>query len=227
MADEIAVQDQMSSELSIPQSAQVAKYVNDDLFDRFVSTYLPRLQLFDSNSNDVKTRQIPIGHYGLKNANTLIDLGDTISIFICSMRFKALDLNDGVKSFFNPNSAEFLRVKATSEGQNTGCLCGPEFLVYVPDMQKFATFFMSSKTMRREAPNVKALLGKACTLRTHLIEKKPYTWYGPQATPCTTPLSLPAGDRLNQELETFNNPPEQVVEEIDEAEAAAAAARAR
>lgn len=228
MSEEVAVIAEESNQLQIPQESQVAKYVSDELFDSFVSTYLPRLQLFDSNSKDVKAKNIPLSHYGLKNANNLIDLGEEVRLFVCSMRFKALDLrkddkgNDQVKSYFNPSNNDFIMVKSQSEIQNSGCLCGPEFLVYIPDVKKFATFYMSSKTMRREAPNVKALLNKACLLRTRFIEKGKFTWYGPVATACSTPMSLPTADRLNAELVAFNNPPEILVEAVDVAEAAAA-----
>lgn len=232
MSDAIATQAEEGNVLAIPQENQVAKYVNDELFDSFVTSYLPRLQLFDSNSKDVKAKNIPLAHYGLKNANNLVDLGEEVRMFVCSMRFKALDLrpdnkgNPQVKSYFNPASNDFILVKSQSEIQNSGCLCGPEFLVYIPDLKKFATFYMSSKTMRREAPNVKALLNKACLLRSRFIEKGQYSWYGPVATACTTPMQLPAADRLNQELLAFNNPPETMVEEAD-AEEAASTDRAR
>jgi len=178
--------------------------------------------LFDSNSNACKQNLIPIGSYGLAHNNNITSLGKELSLFILSMRYKAMDLNDGVKSFFNPHNPEFQSIKNKSEGQNTGCLCGPEFLVYIPSHDKFATFFMSSKTMRREAPNVKELRGKPCYLRTRYIEQKPYSWWGPVATPCTTPLQAPEQSRLEEELEKFNNPPE--IEVATEAEAVAAGA---
>lgn len=219
---DIAIAEQ-GSELATPQTGTMAKYATDDLFDKFVTSYLPRLQLFDSNSNDVKKGNIPISHYGLKNANTLIDLGGEVELFVCSMRLKALDLrNDEVKSFFNPAMPEFLTIRGQSEFQNSNCLCGPEFLVYIPRVKKFATFFMSSKTMRREAPNVKNLLNKACLLRSRFIEKGKFAWYGPVATAYTSPLEMPSSERLSAELESFNNPPESQVEAADSAEAASA-----
>lgn len=215
MDEAVAVVDEQGTELAIPQESQVAKYVNDDNFDKLVTTYLPRLQLYDSNSNAVKQGTIQIGTYGLATANNITSLGKEAKLFVCSMRFKAMDLNGGVKSFYNPDHKEFLRIKKTSEGQNTGCLCGPEFLVFLPDINKFATFFMSSKTMRREAPNVRALIGKGCLLRTRLIEKKPYTWFGPIATPYTSPMKLPDAINLQAELDGFNNPPEEEIEAVE------------
>lgn len=226
MADEIAtttpVEEEVATQIAIPDGQTMAKYASNDQFDDFVSTYLPRLQLFDSNSGAVKEGKINIGNYGLAHNNNVTDLGKECRIFVLSMRFKAMDLNNGVKSWFNPALADFKRVKARSEGQNTGCLCGPEFLVYVPELGKFATFFMSSKTMRREAPNVRELLGKAALLRARMIDKKPYKWWGPVVVECTTPMSIPPADRLADELDKFNNPPESQIETIDEAAAAAA-----
>lgn len=207
--------------LAIAPDQQLGKYASDQMFDKMVTTYLPRVQLYDSNSNAVKQQLIPIGEYGLASANNILPLGKEVKMFVCSMRFKAMDLNGGVKSFYNPDHPEFGRIKKTSEGQNTGCLCGPEFLVYLPEYDRFATFFMSSKTMRREAPNVRNLMGKGCLLRARLIEKKPYTWFGPVATPHTSPMRLPNATLLQQELDGFNNPPEEEIEAVDEKTAAA------
>jgi hypothetical protein len=233
MSDQAGLQElnkvtqELATELAIPQEAQVAKYTVEEEFDKFVSSYLPRLQLFDSNSNACKQGLMQIGEYGLVQNNNHIPLGKEVKCWILSMRFKAMDINDGVKSYFNPKNPEFVRIMGKSSVQNTGCLCGPEFLVYLPDQDKFATFYMSSKTMRREAQNVKPLRNKACLLRTRLIEKKPYSWWGAVATTCTTPLQAPPNDRLQEELQKFNNPPETEVEKITDEEKAALADRER
>lgn len=202
-----------TTELALPQDATPA--VMHEQFDDMVSSYLPRLQLFDSNSKQCKLKQVGQGNYGLVVNGSITDLGDDIKLFIVSLRSKAMDLNGGVRSYFDPKNVEFARIQARAKIKNSGCMCGPEFLVYVPDVRKFATFFMSSATLRREAPNVKSQLGKACTLRSHLIDDGKYTWYGPISSSCSVPLEPPPADKMFAEIEKFKNPP---VEEVETAE---------
>lgn len=95
---------------------------------------------------------------------------------------------------------------------------GPEFLIWIPgaNPQSFATFFCGNKTMRREAPNLRGLIGRAATLKVTLIETKKYSWHGPVVVPCSTPFDLPDMEEIKAQVSRFNNPPEQDVEKAEE-----------
>ena len=94
---------------------------------------------------------------------------------------------------------------------------GPEFLVWIPSQGVFATYFMSSKTARREAKKMEPLLGKAATFRCKLIDSGRFKWHGPVVVPCSSPLEVPALDAIKGEVEKFQNPPKSDIEIADDA----------
>lgn len=209
----------------LPASTALAGLTNSDMmaagFDEkdyanFASSveFLPRLQLCGASSNLCKEGKIAVGSYALvQDKERFKDLGKQTNVFIVGLRLKALEIIEGttpaagIFSFFDPKSPEFQRVASLSLEKDTGCLAGPEFLVYLSKEKQFATFFMASKSMRNEAPSIKALLGKACTLTIALAEnKKKQKWHVPKALPCSIPLDQPTGDELAAQLLRFKNP---------------------
>ena len=198
---------------------QLVKFSDDDFAAAASSgSYFPRLQLMTSNSKQCKNGEFPINHFALVVDQTFTDLGDEVDILVLSWRPKAIDIGDEIISVFDPNADEFKRIQQEAENPNSGCMFGPEYLVYIPQVEKFATFFMGSKTMRREAPNVKARIKKAGTLKAGKIENKKYTWFSPQIVPCSTPFDPPAQDKLLEAVESFNNPTSSNTEKVEESE---------
>ena len=84
---------------------------------------------------------------------------------------------------------------------------GPEFLVWLPAVKKWAGLFMSSKTARREAPAIRDRIGKPSTLGTEFIKTKKYSWHGIVCQPCSTPFELPSQESIDDQVEKFKNPP--------------------
>jgi hypothetical protein len=83
----------------------------------------------------------------------------------------------------------------------------PLFLLWVPAAQTFATFFMSSKTARRESGAVSARLGKAATFSAKLIKTPRYTWHGPVCTPLdVATFDVPPIDEIRKQADLFMNP---------------------
>jgi hypothetical protein len=182
------------------------------------ANYLPRLQLFGSNSDAVKEGTFPMGHYGLVKDKDVIDLGAEVDVLVIQWRPKAIDTgSDPVVAYHNPDSPAFQKLQERADQPNSGCMYGPEYLVYLPKVQKFATFLMGSKTARREAPNVKALLGKAASLSVKLIKNTSYSWHGPVCKDCSTPFEIPDLGEIADVTKTFLSPPETVVEQAPEA----------
>lgn len=189
--------------------------------------FLPRLQLFGGNSDAVKKQQIPIAHYGLvRGKDTIEDLGAEVDVLVVCGRPKALRIADDgtIVTKFDPNDDQFKKIMEDSNIQDSGCMYGPEFMLYVPDAQSFATFFMSSKTARRVAAAVHQRVRKAATLKAELIETKKYSWHGPVCVPCSTPLTPPSAEDIQAAIKKFMAAKESSVEVAPEA---AAGGRAR
>lgn len=216
--------------VAIPSANSVAKYYTDEDFDTLAkaSDFLPRFQLYGSNSNACKESKINIGHYGYVQGDRIIDCTKEVYCWVLGLRLKALRITgDKVEANFNPRHPEFIKIKAESGVKDTGSLCGPEFLLYLPEQKQFVTFFMASKTMRREAPNVRDHLAKegqtaaAMTLKSTLIKANGYSWHGPIVTGCSVPIENPDPEELLTELNKFNNPPEKQQEAASSDEVAA------
>jgi hypothetical protein len=184
---------------------------NDETFKSLVKSagFPPRLQLFGGNSDMVKEGKIPIAHYGLVTGKDDIkDLGDEVDLIPVRMRFKAVRIGgeEGAVNYFDPKSEEFKKIVSDSETQNSGCMYGPEFLVWLPDDQKFATYFLNSASARREAPALRGLINQAATLKAKLVKTKKYKWHAPQVVACSTPLDAPSEAELIEEVTRFVNP---------------------
>jgi hypothetical protein len=195
----------------------LSKYGTDDVFGE-VSTssgWLPRLQLFGSNSDLVKQGKIPMAHYGLVlGQDQLEDLGEKVDVVPISWRPKAMRMKEGGSplSYFNPKSEEFLAAQRDSEVQDSRCMFGPEFLIWIPTLNRVATYFMSSKTSRRQAPELRARMGRAATLHVQFIKTAKYSWHGPTVTACSTPYPSPDLEKLKSFVDSFNNPEDSSVD---------------
>ncbi len=196
--------------------------MSDEAFSSMAtaSKFLPRIQIFGSSSKAVKTGQFPVGHYGLvvgKDKN--IDLGEQFDCLPINVRPKAMDITGKqIVSRFDHESDEFASIRDRAGTPNSGCMFGPEFLLWLPAQKRFATMFFLNPTMRREAPDMKERLGHATTCSIVFIPSQQYGgWHGPVITDCTTPFDLPDLTEMKVQLEQFlAATPE--VEEVEEVE---------
>lgn len=200
----------------------VSKY-DDAVFKEATKTgdWLQRLQLMTSNSAKCKSAEFPVNHYALVDGSNLIDVGKDVDVLIISWRPKAIEMGEEIITVFDPTTPEFARIQAKSDEKDSGCMFGIEFLVWVPVQKVFATFFLGSKSSRREAAAVKALCRNAATLKSHLIETKKFSWQSPCVTACSNKLEMPDMDKLEKENEKFINPPVSETQTADAAEAKA------
>ncbi|KKK86904.1 hypothetical protein LCGC14_2758620, partial [marine sediment metagenome] len=115
-------------------------------------------------------------------------------------------------------SKEFLEVKDRAFAKAKGYLSGLEYLLWIPFVQKFGLFLMGNPTLRRESPNVKSLMRKACTLKIEFIDPKgsSYSWHGASAFQCTTPMDIPDEATLLAEIAKFREPKDSAVEFVDD-----------
>jgi len=195
-----------------------ANKYGEEAFEASASSnaYLSRIQLMTSSTKLCKAGKFPINHYAMVRDQKHDDLGENIDVFVFDWHPKALETGDAIISTYEPESSEFQRIQAKSATKNSGCMFGPEFLCWIPSIEKFATFFMGTASARREAGNVKARLNNSVTLGSQFCKNKDFEWYAPEATVCSTPFAMPGKADLLEAVEKFRNPPKSDVEGVAE-----------
>jgi hypothetical protein len=149
------------------------------------------------------------------------NLGKAITVLVLAWRPKAMSY-DPVEAYYDAEDPKFKEIAAKSESPNSGCGFGVEFLFYLTDHGKFATYFCGTKTARREAPNIIAVLQKPsrqCQIKAELIESKrnSYKWHGPQTKAFDGPVaSMPNMEDVRKWVEKFTNPPKEEKEQATE-----------
>lgn len=224
MSDEVQVAEPTPGALAIPdisalQNASAYAEANKELYGSRTA-FLPRLQLFGSTSEAVKEGKIPIAHYGIiKGKDDPIDLGISVLIIPLAWRAKAMDVKvDPPMAYHKPDSPEFQEIKKRADNeQNSGCMYGPEFLVWMAE-HGYVTFFFGSKTARNEAPAIRALLPKGPVLNTavctaHLIKTEQYSWHGIKATASAQQIDQPPTETIITTITDFLNPKDSVKKE--------------
>ena len=203
--------------VTLPEGGAVVVQ-DDEVFKEATQSgdYLPRLQLMTSNSKICKDGQFPINHFAIVRDQNHQDVGESVDILVIAWRAKAIEIGEVILTSFDTKADIFREIQSKSNDADSGCMFGPEFLVWVPDAEVFATFFMASKSMRREAPNVRGYLKKAATLKPHKIETPKYTWFSPTIHPCASVFDPPEQEALETEYHKFMNPPDQVIEKAPE-----------
>ncbi len=198
----------MSNEL-VPQDIG-GPLANADEFKDVVSSgdYLSRFQLFGAKTDAVAEQKIAMGHYGVVKDDEITDLGEEVDAVIITWRSKAVQTGDDFLICHDVKNELFQKIKALSSVQDSGCMYGPEFLLWIPDPGIFTAYHMNSKTARREAKKMGPLIGKAATLKCRLIDPptSKYKWHGPVVLPCSVPLSVPDEATLREVATKFRNP---------------------
>lgn len=203
--------------VQVPQNEQLpAEY--QEAWDTVVKTgdFIPRIQLYGSNSNAVKREQISQGRYGFpKTADEIVDLGKEVQCIPLAWSFKAMEFqgDDPPVTSYNPKDPVFQKIKMTAdEGGLTGSVYGIEFLLFLPSppsgVDNFVTLFLNSPSSRREATSFRGLLGRGAMLKVRLASNKKGTWHVPAITTCSTPFTnLPDEVTMTAKIEQFKNPP--------------------
>lgn len=218
MANEIVQSENVGQLVDVSEFGLPATY-DDKLFTEMSkSSFLPRLQLCGSNSTLVKEEKIAIAHYAIvAGKNDFRDLGKSVDLIPLSIRFVAVRMADGqVATFYDPQSDDFKQVQEESSQQDSMCMYGPQFLVWIPQAGEFASFLFGSKSTRQEARKMRPFLGRACTLKSKLVNYQKYSWHVPVVLECNSSLSIPDSDIMEKTVHTFNNPKQSSVEFDDE-----------
>ena len=186
----------------------------DDVVNEVTSggDFLPRVQLFIATSDMVKQETIVMNHYGLVTGKDQVeDLGREVDALIICWRPRALDFSDkaNIRSSSDVKSELFKEIQEQSGEQNSGCMFGAEYLLWVPSRQLFATIIFGSKSGRMEARNIMQFVGKACTFKSKLITTSKFSWQSPCVTTCSTPFDIPTHEAQVEVADKFLHPKEQ------------------
>lgn len=215
----------MSEGALVPQDVVGGELAPEGTFDSLVSggDYLPALRLFGSKTDACAEGKIGIGHYGLLKDDKITDLGIEVDVVLISWRPKAVSTGEDFLIDYHPEIIDgvitnpiFKKIVDLAGTRDSGCMYGPEYLVWVPSADTFALLHMNSKTNRREARNMEPLHGKAATLKSKLIKQGKYTWHGIVTIPCSAPIDVPPEDTIRDEWTKFQNPPRNEVEVAEE-----------
>lgn len=180
--------------------------------------YLPRIKLCQGNAKEVARKLVASGgNYALvRGKDNIEDLGDSFDILVCTGRPKAMRTGGQIITVFEEDSDEFKKIMSESKVKDSGCFYGPEYLVYIPAAESFATFFFNNPTMRRQADSIHARLRNAATVTSKLIETEDYSWFGPIISDCSSPLDLPDVDDIRRTVDKYENEKSSEIETVDE-----------
>jgi len=202
------------------QTLLPARY-DDKVFDSMAasSSFLPYLTLGGLTTKFVGSRELGLGNYGVVTSKKCTDIGDSVDVIV--LQWLPLAMRTGgetLMSLTDPSDLEFKKIVDEADIKDSGCMFGPCFLLYIPKTEQFVTYFMSSKTARNEAPNLKGLMGKGATLKSHLIKPKAsrHQWYGPLITPCSKTLEVPAPEAIRDAGLKFGQVSVSDVETVEE-----------
>jgi hypothetical protein len=225
--------------LALTSGVQSEIMKKEDVDNILKSPFLPRLQVCGSQTELVKEGRITMATWALVyDKNRFTDAGKEIDFLALAFRPKALRIpKDGGNpmSYFNRESAEFKRVQSDSKVQNSGCMYGLEFLVWMPNQQEFTTLYLGTQSSRRESPALLSEMQKnldgtprsdygpnKVNGKIKLVKNVKGSWHVPQFFPCTSDLAtLPDPTELQEELEKFKTPPESAQEAAPAEEARA------
>jgi len=200
------------SELSIFQDSDLPAVNTTDISKVVASQeYFPRVQLMTSNAKACKSGDFPINNFALIASKDFTDLGKQVDVAVLDVRLKALDTStDQPISIFEPAlddndnpTGEFKRIMDDSRVKDSGCLFGPDFLIYIPEKKVYATFFMGTVSSRRESPKLQALVRQAATLMSQFIDTGKYQYYSPKIEACQTELILPTKEEVMSKITQF------------------------
>lgn len=166
--------------------------------------YLPRFRLFTLKSGAVANGLTELG-FSLVEGEEYNFLGKDVDVFPFAIRPLALDTKVQPKPMFSHdvNSDVFKDIAERAQTKDSGCLCGPEFLIWVPSAGTFATYLMGSPTDRYVWPRLKALLGRPALIKTKLIKKAQFQWHGPDVLASSSVFDMPSVEDVTAEVEKF------------------------
>ncbi len=193
-------------------------------FERIAGSgaYVGYLSIVQSSSDLAKPpAKMEQGTFAFVEANKAVNLGEKVNVVLVAWRPTARIVDKRgsstvITSYHDQDQDQFKAISAAAEGKqdpNYVNYVGPEYLLWLDDQEKFATFYCNSITLRRAARE--ALQGcmsnqgqiKLVEFATRFIENKNYKWYGLDAEVLANqdPNNSPDSDLMDRVFNTFVN----------------------
>lgn len=195
----------MANELS-PYAGIVGEAGSMDFMKTAVRRYLPRMRLFTLKAGAVANGLTELG-FSLVEGEDYTFLGKDVDVLPLAIRPLALDTKAQPKPMFSHdvNSPVFKDIAERAQGKDSGCLCGPEFLLWIPSHSTFSTYLLGSKTDHYVFAALKGLLGKPAQIKTKLIKKASFSWHGPDVLASSAVFDMPSVEDAAAEIKKFKD----------------------
>lgn len=206
-----------NSLLSLVQASKV-KYADEkaELAVTSSGQQFPYIIVCGATTKVAQAGKINVGHFAMFQGKNFTDLGKSFIGLFLKWRPKAMAYEGNARSSYDPNSAEFKDIEEAANAGTQGYSYGPEFLVWLPEFGKFATYLLGNKTGRNESPNILGPLKEqgifVCKQTAELIEGKKHSWHGPRTYAYEHQIQMPEEESLRLALEKFANPPVSQIE---------------
>jgi hypothetical protein len=186
--------------------------------------FLPRLQFFSAKSGACSSGSFPVNHFGLVQGQARTDIGEEVLGLVIDWRPKALDTSgDDVRVSHDPESEVFADITRIFDSRvpNNGCMVGPEFLVWLPESETFATFFWGSMSANIESEKPLAILNDEDQSNWMMFtpieipSKKYANWFIQTASATAREGAMPPAEGFRELVSKFQNPsPQDDVDEV-------------
>lgn len=225
--------DAPSTQIALPEGMVIPTTSVDNAAIKLLSKlgdYLPYVMITNATSKAVQDEKALQGMITIVENGIPIELGKEAVFVVFGERSKAMDLSDGVLSYFDILSPQFKTVFEKSKVQgNMKQLAGLEYLVWTPDVGDngtFATLFCANASLKKEVPMIRSFLGgKAMIAKVEKAKNNKGQWWKAVFSRYSAPIATtPDQEEFKKVLNDFNNPKSSVVET---APAQAGAERAR
>lgn len=192
----------MSKDTAVAASAKFGIQVKSTEGIEFGSaaSFVPALRLYTMASKEVKGRKIAPDTYAIPKKDGFQDiLGTQVDVWPIDWKYTALDTKPAsgrIKPEHDPESAAYKALVKRSNEVNSGCIHGPEILVYIPSVDKFATFHLASKSAQNLWADIQPkLANEPIRLGSKFIEGSEFSWTAPTVEECDPSLAMPTTEQ--------------------------------
>ena len=203
--DQMAVLDEM-----LPSTQQV-----DEKALMAGTDFLSRLSLVTFNSDVVKEDKIKAGHWAVIGTGSEIeeDLGPEAVVVLVDFRPKAADLSNKAEPVisFDMQSDFFQKIKKICDDKSIpsedkqGLMYGPEYLVFIPELNRFVTFHCGSISLRISSRAIHGLFTRRVPVlaKNKVTKGKKGSWHVPIVMQYTGEFQMCLKDDLNEAVAKF------------------------
>lgn len=172
--------------------------------------WLCRVEQAANNSGAVAEGKRQGGNfYFVVKKDQEIDLGREFDAFLIEGRPCAIDFSNqkaGVLNYYDPSSPDFQRVKGLAAVKDSGCMAGPQLLLWIPKIKKFASYLLANATGKQQAGIAMDMRGQWVTFKYGVGRNNKGVWAAFNIIPCALPGEKPDEEAFNAQLHDFLNP---------------------